>query len=178
MCDEGPTTQSTADPTAIADGIYMYLSQTKITDISDGTSQTAMFSEKLRGNGTPNPATDLFTMSAQSNLNGAYTTCAALNTASGTPLTSKQGASWVMGEMCCTVYNHVSTPNTTSCASTGYSGPMQNMAMVVPPTSKHMGGVNVAMCDGSVQFVINSISLVTWRALGSRNGGDIVGPDF
>jgi prepilin-type processing-associated H-X9-DG protein len=44
--------------------------------------------------------------------------------------------------------------------------------------SRHTGGVNVALCDGSVRFVANSISLTTWRALGSRNGQEVLGNDW
>jgi prepilin-type N-terminal cleavage/methylation domain-containing protein/prepilin-type processing-associated H-X9-DG protein len=43
--------------------------------------------------------------------------------------------------------------------------------------SRHNGGVNVALADGSVRFVSNSILLATWQALGTINGGDEVG-DF
>ena len=95
--------------------------------------------------------------------------------AQGVPLTSRQGMSWVMGEMCCTTYNHVSTPNTRSCAGLGFPGNMANMAMQVPPSSAHPGGVNVLLGDGSARFVADSITLATWRALGSRNGGEVVG---
>ncbi len=40
---------------------------------------------------------------------------------------------------------------------------------------RHTGGVNVAMCDGSIRFVANSIDLVTWQRLGTMNGGEVVG---
>jgi prepilin-type processing-associated H-X9-DG protein len=40
--------------------------------------------------------------------------------------------------------------------------------------SRHSGGVNVAMADGSVRFMPDSIDLVTWRALGTRSGGEVV----
>jgi prepilin-type processing-associated H-X9-DG protein len=119
----------------------------------------------------------MFIMPVASTQTQAYTSCQSLNPNTATPLTSKQGYSWVMGEMCCTTYNHMSLPNTTSCASTGFPGGMQNMAMVVPPSSMHTNGINVAMGDGSVRFVTNGISLTTWRALGSRNGGEVLGPE-
>jgi prepilin-type N-terminal cleavage/methylation domain-containing protein/prepilin-type processing-associated H-X9-DG protein len=40
--------------------------------------------------------------------------------------------------------------------------------------SRHTGGVNVSLCDGSVRFVSNNIDLVTWQALGTMNGGEVV----
>ena len=39
--------------------------------------------------------------------------------------------------------------------------------------SMHTNGVNVALCDGSVRFVNGSIPLFAWRAMGSRNGGEV-----
>lgn len=38
--------------------------------------------------------------------------------------------------------------------------------------SKHPGGVNVAMADGSVRFVAETVSLNVWRAAGSSQGGE------
>jgi len=45
--------------------------------------------------------------------------------------------------------------------------------------SYHSGGiVNVALMDGSVRSVASSISLQTWRALGTRDGGEVIGSDW
>jgi prepilin-type processing-associated H-X9-DG protein len=85
--------------------------------------------------------------------------------------------SWVMGEMCCSTYNHVATPNSKSCAGTGFPGTMANMAMQVPPSSLHPGGVNTLFGDGAVRFVKNSIGLFVWRAVGTRNGGEVISAD-
>lgn len=42
--------------------------------------------------------------------------------------------------------------------------------------SYHTGGlVNVLLMDGSVRGVSKSIKLATWRALGTRDGGETVG---
>jgi prepilin-type processing-associated H-X9-DG protein len=38
--------------------------------------------------------------------------------------------------------------------------------------SRHQGGVNAAMCDGSVRFVSNTINLALWRVLATRDGGE------
>ncbi len=43
--------------------------------------------------------------------------------------------------------------------------------------SRHPGGVNSLMCDGSVRFCKNSVSLPTWVALGSMAGGEVVSAD-
>jgi prepilin-type N-terminal cleavage/methylation domain-containing protein/prepilin-type processing-associated H-X9-DG protein len=40
--------------------------------------------------------------------------------------------------------------------------------------SYHTGGVNALFMDGSVKFITNSIDQTTWRALGTRNGGEVV----
>jgi prepilin-type N-terminal cleavage/methylation domain-containing protein/prepilin-type processing-associated H-X9-DG protein len=40
------------------------------------------------------------------------------------------------------------------------------------------GGVNAVFCDGHVQFINNSISLPTWRALGTAQGGEVLANGF
>lgn len=48
---------------------------------------------------------------------------------------------------------------------------------VVTSRSYHTGGVNSLLMDGSVRFVSQTIDRIVWRALGSRDGGEVVG-DF
>jgi prepilin-type processing-associated H-X9-DG protein len=176
MCDNTEGVPSTLDTTDIARvGMLYFMSKVKITDIGDGTSNTAFFSEHLRGGGVANPRTAMFIMTNQSTIDATYTACNALNPQTATPLSYWQGGSWAMGEMCCTLYNHVSTPNTNTCAGLGFVGGMQNMAMSQPPTSNHTGGVNMLLADGSVRFVTDGIDLTTWRALGTRRNGEVVG---
>ena len=40
--------------------------------------------------------------------------------------------------------------------------------------SRHPGGVNVAMADGSVRFVKDSIAIQVWRALSTTRGNEVV----
>jgi prepilin-type N-terminal cleavage/methylation domain-containing protein/prepilin-type processing-associated H-X9-DG protein len=174
LCDLTESQLSTVAPNERPDGPLYYLSQIKLTDLKDGTSNTAVFSEKIRGQGTPNPRSDMKVIQNQTSLDAAFQACDMLDPVTATPLTSKQGYSWVMGEMCCTTYNHVTTPNKTTCAGIGFPGNMSNMAMVVPPSSYHAGGVNVALGDGSVRFVTDGISLAAWRGLGTRDGGETI----
>jgi prepilin-type N-terminal cleavage/methylation domain-containing protein len=44
--------------------------------------------------------------------------------------------------------------------------------------SKHFGGVNACLADGSVRFISNNIDLRTWHALGTRAGKEVVGGDY
>ena len=76
------------------------------------------------------------------------------------------GAPWIEGYHSTTVYFHVGPPNSRSCMYPG--GRIGTAAR-----SYHSGGVNVALGDGSVRFVSNNIALVSWRAMGSRNGGEV-----
>ncbi len=43
--------------------------------------------------------------------------------------------------------------------------------------SRHPGGTNFLFADGSVHFLKNSINRVTYCALGSRNGGEVISSD-
>ncbi len=176
MCDLGdsnPCTVCTDSPAA--QGAFYYGSGVSLASVTDGTSNTCFFGEKLRGQGTPNFKTDLLIMPNQPTLQLTYQTCTAVPKGSP-PLTSVQGISWSLADMCCTTYNHVGTPNQNSCAGFPNTG-MVNMSMQVPPTSLHPGGVNMLFGDGSVKFVKDSVSLATWRALGTRNGGEVISAD-
>jgi prepilin-type N-terminal cleavage/methylation domain-containing protein len=173
LCDLSESLPSTMSPSESPDGPFYYLSKNTFASITDGTSNTALFSEKMRGKGSPDQRTDMFTMPNQSTLDATYSTCMSLPD-TATPLTSKQGASWVMGEMCCTTYNHVAPPNSRTCAGIGFPGNMANMAMQVTASSGHSGGGNVRFGDGSVRFVNNGIDLTAWRAMGTMNRGEVV----
>jgi prepilin-type processing-associated H-X9-DG protein len=43
--------------------------------------------------------------------------------------------------------------------------------------SRHSGGVNALLADGSVKFVKNSINRTIWWAVGTRGGGEVVSSD-
>jgi prepilin-type N-terminal cleavage/methylation domain-containing protein len=176
-CDLSENFPSTTAPTEVPRGIFYYNSSVRVAGVTDGLSNTAYFSEKVRGNGAPNPRTDLLVFVNQTSVDATFQACRQLNVLSAPPLTSRQGMSWVMGEMCCSLYNHVAPPNQTSCAGNPFPGNMANMAMQVPPSSNHPGGVNVLMGDASGRYIKTTVDVQTWRNLGTRNGGEVISAD-
>ncbi|WP_165066421.1 DUF1559 domain-containing protein [Paludisphaera rhizosphaerae] len=183
-CDLSENYPSTVVPSEQQQGIFYYQSAVRLASITDGLSNTCFFSEKIRGSDTNDrdARSDSLIMSGTINptpsgMDATYLQCQALSPQTSLRLTRRQGMSWVMGEMCCTAYNHVAPPNGKTCAGTGYPGTMANMPMQVPPSSQHPGGVSMLMGDGTVRFIKNSVSLSTWRAVGTRAGGEVVSAD-
>lgn len=174
LCDRSdePAGPNDVAPNEVQTGVFYFLSKVREVDITDGLSNTAFFSEKIRGQGTPNPRSDAFIIFHQSSLDNLHTKCSNIDTATATPLTSKFGYNWAMGENCCSQYNHVATPNKITCGGVGFPGTMTNMTNQVTANSYHPGGVSQLMGDGSVRFVSDGVTLPVWRAVGTRKGGE------
>ena len=49
--------------------------------------------------------------------------------------------------------------------------------MALNASSNHPGGVNALFADGSVRFIKNSVSPVTWYGLGTIAGGEVISSD-
>ena len=149
-------------------------SKTRMAEITDGTSNTAGWSEMGLGdmsNAIATEKTDQFwTQTYPSLPNDAISQCQSflVSNLSYQGL-STSGVPWIEGSTSA-MYNHVNVPDKRSCIFP--PGRIMNTA-----NSYHPGGVNVAFCDGSVRFVKDSVALATWRALGSRNGGEVISSD-
>lgn len=52
--------------------------------------------------------------------------------------------------------------------------PVNGALETVASRSRHTGGVQVALCDGSVHFISDSVGLTVWQGLGSISGGETV----
>jgi prepilin-type processing-associated H-X9-DG protein len=63
---------------------------------------------------------------------------------------------------------------TVSASSTTASA-VQNESFAL--RSQHPGGVNVSLCDGSVRFVKDSVSLQIWRGLSTSRGSEVPSAD-
>ncbi len=158
----------------------------KLAFIIDGTSNTAAFSEIVKGvGGFANNLDNLSPSATPVKLSAAssgipqtdYNSCKAgvpsLVTANtgGFPL----GACWWWGRSGQNRFNGVMTPNGFSCDYAGDNS--DSDADAITAGSRHSGVVNVLMMDGSVRGVKNSVNPVTWWAICSMSGGEVVSAD-
>src|SRR5262249_16427706 len=87
---------------------------------------------------------------------------------------------WVAGEPRCTSYNPYYWPNdkkNPDCVSNFTGTDTQTKSTghgLSTARSRHPGGVNVWMCDGSVRVIQNTISLSIWRSLATRFNGEVI----
>jgi prepilin-type processing-associated H-X9-DG protein len=146
----------------------------RLTGITDGTSNTAAFCERRKGDynlGVVTLTTDLFNAAgagSPTTADQADTMCNSFApTDPSTQFRSDYGAYWI-NALHPTMYQHVGKPNAKGCAF-----PPSNCSMSA--NSAHTNGVNLLLCDGSVRFVNSSIAMPTWRALGTRSGGEVLG---
>jgi prepilin-type N-terminal cleavage/methylation domain-containing protein/prepilin-type processing-associated H-X9-DG protein len=155
---------------ASGDGLFTQ-TPVRIADITDGTSNTSAFAESLLGSGKvpASPAEADPRYHVLEVPGGNDTTPAVCESASGT-FTAIRGGKWIDGHYGNTLYNHYYPPN----ARTWDCGNGIHNKGLSTARSFHAGGVNLLLADGSVRFVRNGIALDTWRALGTRGGGEVL----
>jgi len=165
-----------------------------ISSIIDGTSNTALFSEVMRSRET-NSSTgsgirDNITVILNASISNAQsydgTVIPQCIDGSGWTASIKYvGHQYYRAIPSNSHYSHTLPPNWNrkvtsgvqhySCgAYNGDSGGTYPWNMHISASSYHSGGVNVAFADGSVRFIRDSIDFPTWRALGTRDGGEVV----
>ncbi len=154
-----------------------------IASITDGLSNTAMWSEWIRGKNMTNPQPGLsLTYTAPMALTKSYippltylSLCKATTIAS-TPLYDDKGRTWAnhnCSEGGC--YSHLMTPNLNACELQGTAG--NPNYTLVGASSNHPGGVNVSFVDGSVHFLKTSVSPQTWWGISTMAGGEVISAD-
>jgi prepilin-type N-terminal cleavage/methylation domain-containing protein/prepilin-type processing-associated H-X9-DG protein len=145
-----------------------------VLGVTDGTSNTAAFSELRKGdfnNAVYGPADWLnaSSLGAPTTADQAYALCQTINTSNLSYQWLSAGGEWLNDNNTGTAYTHVGLPGSVNC------GFPANLAFDVNASSYHAGGgVNLLLCDGSVRFVTYSIDLPTWRAVGTRAGGEVL----
>ena len=151
-------------------GGFFVDSQYRFADITDGTSNTAAFSEHLKGDftdGISSPNADTFKPGTYpATPDEAMAQCAAIDVKNlAYQGNSNVGAPWIKGSHSISSYWHASPPGFRSCMF-----PPSRISTTA--NSMHTNTVNVLLFDGSVRGVPYSVDLTVWRALGTRNGGE------
>jgi prepilin-type N-terminal cleavage/methylation domain-containing protein/prepilin-type processing-associated H-X9-DG protein len=173
----GPEPHTTSETFDSGNGFYTWPAVIGAQSFRDGLSHTVAYSERLRGSGNTSgvyPDRDFgeITVLPYCLLRGAdyALSCCQVASVEAFPAYRMGGFTWFLGDFECTAYCHAQQPNgriPDAITANLWSG-------IVTARSHHTSGVNGLMADGSVRFVASSISRAVWRALGTRNGGEIV----
>jgi prepilin-type processing-associated H-X9-DG protein len=162
----GPTNYATCTGTGIGvgtpfqtDGIFYINSETRTSQITDGLSHTVAMSESLLGDG-PAPLFNASSVNPRTTyafVNAVPLTETACRGARMWNYTDLRGFSWANGEYRCTLYNHYWGPNSEhiDCVSALVVGDISVVYSCYgwrSARSKHPGGVNILMADGSGRF--------------------------
>jgi prepilin-type N-terminal cleavage/methylation domain-containing protein/prepilin-type processing-associated H-X9-DG protein len=172
--------------------------------VTDGTSNTALFSEKLLGltgnetvyPGARNAKRGFFPVTFPGTISPPPPPALALEYAQSAlsqcksvPNTTASGGSYLSGahwslsypwHTSNSAYTHFMSPNSLSCWNTTdqcCSNPWGGVSALITATSNHPGGVNVCFTDGSVRFVKDTVATATWWAIGTKNGEEAVSAD-
>ena len=157
-------------------GIFSYGSSTRFSDITDGTSNTVLFAEIKRGARPGHDGLDVNVV--PTNVWGSGNPANNPNNLSpaacrNQPITlNYSGLQFQRGFIVTSLYTHTITPNSKSLDCIIF---LTFDQAHLASRSYHPGGVNVALADGSVRFIKDSVQLPVWKALGTRSGGEIVG---
>ena len=162
-------------------GVFRSMGEGPVTlaMISDGASHTAAMSEWLTGPFSirirdPIRSTfltpDRLTLPEQ--FDSFSKSCAALNTKTAFIINNSKGLDWSLGDFGQCFYNHTLQINKNTCLN---GGAYQKGAWTA--SSGHSGGANVLFVDGTCRFLRETTALAVWRALGSRNGREVISDD-
>ncbi len=173
-------------------GVFGLRSRTRIGDIVDGTSNTIMMAERAFPSSTNDIGVVKYTSSVPTIPNDCKN---AFNSSTrryepADGLYYNGGARWADGGVAVSGFTTILPANSPSCQGGG-DGSHESREGMYSATSKHTGGVQAVMGDGSVRFISDNINtgnqsasatnvsgqspFGVWGALGTRNSGEVVG---
>ncbi len=153
-------------------GMFGQNSSVRLGDVTDGLSNTAMFSERCKGTWDHDifdPLADIYDAAGIWSEETFRDHCLSLapQQAAAYHQNVDSGQNWLEANFNWTRYNHLVPPNHVSCKN-GFTWDGVGMAA----SSRHAGGVNVLFGDGRVQLVSEYVDPVTWRGLGTIRGSE------
>jgi len=200
----GDQVQNIRDATQVR-GLFASNTTYSMADITDGTSNTVAMSERLcQDKMSSYRSTNAVTVSAAQvehvmavavGVSGSMSNPVLCRNVSdgryfvaSTGVQARTGVRWTDGQPIYVGFNTVLPPNAPSCSDDVNTNGDQ-VSLILPPTSRHPGGVNCLLADGSVRFISSTIDTGNlgagvvqptagpslygvWGALGSKDGGE------
>jgi len=166
------------------DGMFFINSKVRTKDVTDGLSKTVAFSESLLGDTSTTNRATITAATSYSFVMGAPLTAGSCGGTAVWNFSDPRGFAWANGEYRTTFYNHAQVPNdpTIDCMGVLTTPSPDRMDRLYAAygwraaRSRHPGGVNVLMADGSGQFVTDAVDPAVWKALATRAGGEASAP--
>jgi prepilin-type N-terminal cleavage/methylation domain-containing protein/prepilin-type processing-associated H-X9-DG protein len=164
----------------------------QLASFTDGTSNTVIFSEWVKGIGNDRGKDGLSEIyqagfNSDRHLADVQSNTMTLFAAEydNAQLCQRQGLIrdfhwkgewWLQGVK--QVYSHTQVPNRRACTygNIGAFGGRADINMV-PASSNHPGGVNALFGDGSVKFIKSTINFQAWYGLATPDGGELLSND-
>jgi Tfp pilus assembly protein PilE len=173
----GPTSYflvaGTKSPLEDNDGLFYKDSKVRITDITDGTSNTLMCVELLIGDGSTKATTV-----ARQHVRLKEAALKNIKDATGVKdfeddknIAGNRGGAWIDGRylqstMSITRAFNDKKPDVDCGGAGGHAG-----------VRSEVGGTSVLMADGSVRYMSSAVQLSVWQGIATRAGGEVVNID-
>jgi len=157
-------------PLADNDGVFYQDSKVKITDVLDGTSNTLLAVETLKGDGGVK-AMDVrrqHVLLKKEDLKGIKEEAGVKEWEKDKNIAADRCASWMDGRFLQGTFTATRTRNDdkpdVNCGGAGGLSGIRSM----------QDAAVIGMCDGSVRNITRDVKLEVWKAVASRNGGEVI----
>jgi prepilin-type N-terminal cleavage/methylation domain-containing protein/prepilin-type processing-associated H-X9-DG protein len=190
-----PVVQNPLPPlTGLPNGPFFENARIDSASFTDGMSNTTAITETVRSTSTSTYTTDplgVFLITGNNSTSGPplnsdadYQSLCLSLPSDTTQFQATRGVRWHYGAPGHSLYNHLRTPNSKlpDCRGGLPHSTRENpfwswLSLNIAARSKHPGGVNSLMADGHVAWVKDTVNVLVWQGLGSRNGGEIISSD-